>query len=70
MVDIRSIDDLLSMPLAIPDYQRAYKWTVKNIKDLMGDISDAVGEYWKDTECAVHEAEMMAMLKKSCRIDS
>lgn len=23
---------------AVPDYQRGYKWTVENIKDLMNDI--------------------------------
>jgi uncharacterized protein with ParB-like and HNH nuclease domain len=42
MVDIKSIDELLNMNLALPNYQRPYKWTYKNMVDLLGDLSDAV----------------------------
>jgi len=37
---IVSIKALLSMPtLAIPDYQRPYKWTAKHVNQLFGDIA-------------------------------
>ena len=40
-----SIFDLLSTGnLAIPDYQRPYKWTKRNIEELLTDISKAIEE--------------------------
>lgn len=42
MVDIISIDNLLKMNLSIPNYQRPYKWTNKNVADLLGDLDEAV----------------------------
>lgn len=35
---IWSIDKLLGNNLIIPDYQRPYKWTGKNITELILDI--------------------------------
>lgn len=42
MVEIVSINDLIKKNLAIPNYQRPYKWAYKNMVDLLGDLSDAV----------------------------
>lgn len=43
-----NIFDLLSNGnLAIPDYQRPYKWTKRNIEELLTDISKAIEEYQK-----------------------
>lgn len=42
MVDIISVAELLKMNLALPNYQRPYKWTYKNMVDLLGDLNDAV----------------------------
>lgn len=39
----KSVGELLDMRLAIPDYQRPYKWTKKNVADLLGDIDQAIG---------------------------
>ena len=41
---IISIDELLEMPLNIPDYQRPYKWTRKNVADLFDDIDTAISD--------------------------
>ena len=41
---IMSMDDLLKMNLQIPDYQRPYKWTTKNILELFEDITNALKE--------------------------
>ncbi len=42
MADIKSINELLNMNLDIPDYQRPYKWTIQNITDLLGDITNSI----------------------------
>lgn len=41
---IWSIDQLLGMNLIIPDYQRPYKWTDKNITELILDIRRSLEE--------------------------
>lgn len=52
MAKIMSIDDLLQMNLQIPDYQRPYKWSIKNMRELFEDISNALreAEKYKDYE--------------------
>lgn len=42
---IISVKDLLLYPLSIPNYQRPYKWSTKNIADLLSDIDHAIGEH-------------------------
>ena len=37
-----SVNELLNMELKIPDYQRPYKWTRKNVADLLNDIGTAI----------------------------
>lgn len=44
MTDIKNINELLNMRINIPDYQRPYKWTIKNIDELLGDISTAIND--------------------------
>ena len=41
---IINVEDLLSVNLSIPGYQRPYKWGIKNISDLLVDIENAIGE--------------------------
>ncbi|MDE7348397.1 MAG: DUF262 domain-containing protein, partial [Clostridia bacterium] len=41
---IKSIDDLLQMELRIPDYQRPYKWSRKNVSELLNDIDTAISD--------------------------
>lgn len=40
--EIKSVHQLLKMPLRIPAYQRPYRWTSKNTSDLLGDIDHAI----------------------------
>ena len=42
MAEIKYIKDLLKMNLSIPNYQRPYKWSYKNISDLLFDIDNAI----------------------------
>lgn len=40
----RSVNSLLQMDLDIPDYQRPYKWSIRNIEDLLCDITNAISD--------------------------
>lgn len=44
MAEIKSVNELLSMNLNIPDYQRPYKWDIQNIDDLFLDITNAISD--------------------------
>ena len=44
-----SINKLLGMQLVVPDYQRPYKWTHKNITDLILDTQKSIEESRKYT---------------------
>ncbi|MEG9531470.1 DUF262 domain-containing protein [Mannheimia indoligenes] len=38
IAEIRKIKDIVTKELSIPDYQRPYKWSVKNITQLLNDL--------------------------------
>lgn len=42
--EIKFIDELLQMNLKIPNYQRPYKWTRKNVAELLDDIEVAIAD--------------------------
>ena len=39
---ILSVEELLKLDLVIPSYQRPYKWTEKNIRELILDIQKGI----------------------------
>ncbi len=43
-IEIKSVKNLLELNLSIPEYQRLYKWSIKNIEDLLNDISNSIKE--------------------------
>ena len=45
MVTILSVKELLQMKLVIPEYQRPYKWQIRNIEDLLSDIEKSISDY-------------------------
>ena len=47
MAEIVSVDELLKMQLDIPPYQRPYKWSIRNMEELVNDISNAIIDYEK-----------------------
>lgn len=47
-INIVSIKNLLDANLVIPKYQRPYKWSQKNIKNLILDIEGAISKSKKD----------------------
>lgn len=44
MAEIVSVNQLLQMQLNIPPYQRPYKWTIRNVEELLSDISNAIAD--------------------------
>ena len=36
--EILKIDDIFKLDLSIPNYQRPYKWTIKNVQQLIDDL--------------------------------
>lgn len=41
-IEILSVAELFKKTLRIPEYQRPYMWSSKNVRDLMDDIEDAI----------------------------
>ena len=41
-IDIKSISNLLGMNFFIPSYQRGYRWTEQQVKDLLDDVWDFI----------------------------
>jgi len=39
-ISIKTISDLLKYNFHIPSYQRGYRWTEQQVKDLLNDISE------------------------------
>lgn len=42
---IKNLNQLLKMDLEIPNFQRPYKWGVKNVLELLTDIETAINDY-------------------------
>lgn len=39
-IELKSIEELLGMKFFIPSYQRGYRWTEQQVKDLLNDINE------------------------------
>lgn len=39
-IELKTIGELLGMKFFVPSYQRGYRWTERQVKDLLNDISD------------------------------
>ena len=50
MAEIININQLLKMKLYIPPYQRPYKWTIRNMEELLVDINHSIkdSQQYKD----------------------
>jgi uncharacterized protein with ParB-like and HNH nuclease domain len=56
IIDLKSINDLLKLEFLIPSYQRGYRWTGRQVEDLLNDIyefiqkkeakSDGIGDFY------------------------
>lgn len=39
-IELKSVSDLLGMNFFIPSYQRGYRWTEQQVKDLLNDVNE------------------------------
>lgn len=39
-IELKSVNELLEMKFFIPSYQRGYRWTERQVEDLLNDIND------------------------------
>ena len=39
-IGLKTIDELLGMRFFIPNYQRGYRWTKRQVTDLLNDINE------------------------------
>lgn len=47
-ISLKPVKDLLNMNFNIPDYQRGYRWTPQQAKDLLNDINEFMSKENKD----------------------
>ncbi len=40
IIELKSVNELLGMKFFIPSYQRGYRWTEQQVKDLLNDVND------------------------------
>lgn len=48
-IELKSVSELLEMKFFIPNYQRGYRWTEQQVKDLLNDVNEFQPEKNKDT---------------------
>ncbi|MBR4513099.1 MAG: DUF262 domain-containing protein [Bacteroidales bacterium] len=48
-IELKSVSKLLGMKFFIPSYQRGYRWTEQQVKDLLNDVNEFQPEKNKDT---------------------
>ena len=48
-IELKTVRDLLGMKFFIPSYQRGYRWTEQQVKDLLNDVNEFKPERNKDT---------------------
>ena len=48
-IELKSVSELLGMKFFIPSYQRGYRWTEQQVKDLLNDVNEFQPEKNKDT---------------------
>lgn len=50
-IELKAIKDLLGMNFYIPNYQRGYRWTHQQVRDLLEDINEFMGSNQSNIYC-------------------
>lgn len=50
-IELKAIKDLLGMNFYIPNYQRGYRWSHQQVKDLLGDIKEFIDSNKSNIYC-------------------
>lgn len=72
---LKSVCDLLGMKFFIPSYQRGYRWTEQQVKDLLNDIKEFIDNGTNNIYCIQplvvkeREQDILSKIKKANSID-
>ena len=73
-VEIESFSDLINLPISIPDFQRSYVWTDKNLEKLISDFEESEStqkdEYYMGTILLYQNGETYEIIDGQQRITS
>ena len=50
-ITLKSVRNLLGMNFFIPSYQRGYRWTEQQVKDLLNDIKEFIDNGTNNIYC-------------------
>lgn len=50
-ITLKSVRNLLGMKFFIPSYQRGYRWTEQQVKDLLNDIKEFIDNGTNNIYC-------------------
>lgn len=71
IIELKSISELLKMKFFIPNYQRGYRWTDQQVKDLLNDIWEFSKKKNKEYEFyCVQPLVVRQMLEKDIKANS
>lgn len=76
-IELKTINELLGLRFFIPSYQRGYRWTEQQVKDLLNDVNEFVPEKVKDSDDSTWYclqplvvARMDEQRKKDCQLNT
>ena len=49
-IELKSVRELLGMKFFIPSYQRGYRWTTQQVKDLLNDLNEFESQELPDSK--------------------
>ena len=49
-IELKSVSELLGMKFFIPSYQRGYRWSEQQVKDILNDVNDFRSERLKNSD--------------------
>lgn len=74
-ITLKSVRNLLGMNFFIPSYQRGYRWTEQQVKDLLNDIKEFIDNGTNNIYCIQplvvkeREQDILSKIKKANSID-
>ena len=74
-ITLKPVNDLLGMKFFIPSYQRGYRWTERQVKDLLNDIKEFIDNGMNNIYCIQplvvkeREQDILLQIKKANDVD-
>lgn len=70
IIEIKSVGELLGMKFFIPNYQRGYRWSDQQVKDILNDVSDFKPERCNNSDKETWYCLQPLVVKKMEETDS